>query len=371
MKTEKKEGDFDVVAILKVGWDRRRFIIKTVLVFLLLGLFIALFSPKQYTATTTFIPQIEDRSTGTNFGGLASLAGINIGSSSATSEITPTLYPKIVNSINFKRALLDTPITIEEEGIQVTYAQYYEEYHRPGFLAGIKKYTIGLPKVIKGLFSSGGSKTEEALSPTTDTTDIIRLNRTEVKHFSRIENQIEVNYNSKEKTVELRYIMPEPLMSAEMAKASEALLQKEVITFRIHNAQEQLAFTQAQYDEKQEEFLSRQRALANFRDKNQNIASAMARNELQRLEAEYNFAFNLYTEMAKQLEQAKLKVSKDTPIFSVLNPVTVPNSKSAPNRMLIVIGFVVLGVVFAVGVLFVQYFISDLKKAFETKNQMP
>lgn len=360
-----KEGDFNVIGILKIGWDRRKFILRIVLIFTALGLFVALLSPKAFTAKTTIMPQVERTSSSGQLGGLASLAGINIGNNAAPSEIPPTLYPKILESVNFKRELIKTPVTLGD-GTKTTYQEYYEEYHNPGFLAGLKKYTFGLPGVIRGLFRknipSGGQEN------TQEDSVLFKLTSKEVGHFSRLKNQAQVEYSSKDKTVELSFEATEPLMAAEMAKASEELLQEYVIAFRIQNASEQLDFAQKQFDEKREEFLARQQELASFSDRNRNIASAVARNQLQRLEAEYNFAFNLYTEMAKQLEQARLQVSKDTPIFSVLNPVTIPHTKSAPNRLLIVIVFIALGVLLAVGILFIQYFLMDLKYEFALKE---
>ena len=51
-------------------------------------------------------------------------------------------------------------------------------------------------------------------------------------------------------------------------------------------------------------------------------------NELERIQAEYSIALNVVTELATQVESAKLQVSKDTPIFSVIDPVTVPTQKN-------------------------------------------
>ncbi len=111
-----------------------------------------------------------------------------------------------------------------------------------------------------------------------------------------------------------------------------------------------------------EEFEQIQTKLAYFRDRNQNIASAAAQNQLQSLEAEYNFAFNIYTELAKQVEQARLQVAKDTPIFSVIQPVYIPTEKSAPKRPLIILIFTILGFVFSLGYIFVSEFLTGISK---------
>ena len=59
---------------------------------------------------------------------------------------------------------------------------------------------------------------------------------------------------------------------------------------------------------------------------------------------------NLYSELATQLEQAKISVKETTPILTVVNPVTVPYRKSKPNRPMIVIAFTFFGVIVGAGV---------------------
>lgn len=348
----------DLVPIFRNLWGNRRRIFTITLTFLVLGVLVAILTPKEFTASSTFLPQAEDSSGGGRLGGLASIAGINIGGVSDRTEIPPSLYPRIVKSIKFKRALLDTPITLEDEGLSITYRTYYEDLHSLGALGLMKKYTIGLPGVIMNLFRKNGKSSVIEEEPG----ELIKISSTEAGHFRRMEEQIIVTPNEREGLVELSFSMPEPLMAAQMAKAAEELLQEEVISFKIQNARVQMEFTEEQFKEKTEEFEQKQNKLANFRDRNQNIASAVAMNELQRLEAEYNFSYNLYTELAKQFEQSKLQVSKDTPVFSVINPVSIPNNPSAPNKKLTVIGFTLLGFFGAIALVLTQNFWGDFKK---------
>lgn len=147
-----------------------------------------------------------------------------------------------------------------------------------------------------------------------------------------------------------------------MARFAQDLLQEQVIAYKISNAQEQLKFTEERFEEKKKEFEEIQSRLANFRDRNQNIASAAVLNQQQRLEAEYNFAFSIFTELAKQLEQARIQVAKDTPVFSVIQPVTVPVEKSAPKRPLILVIFIILGGIMAIGYVFGVEFFRGVKE---------
>jgi capsular polysaccharide biosynthesis protein len=356
--------EIDLLELAKTAWNKKRLIISIIAIFIVVGILVALLSQNEYTAGSTFVPQTSEQGkVGGNLGGLASLAGINLGGLSGGSEIPPSLYPKIVSSVNFRKDLLNASLNIKGLDQPITYQYYYDSIYRPGFLTLVAKYTVGLPGfLIKSL------KGNEVVESSFGDHGLINVTENEFEHFKRLENQVSIQFNEKEGFVSLSFSMPEPLMAAQMAKYAEELLQKEVIEFKIQNAREQLKFTEERFQEKKIEFEEIQRKLANFRDRNQNLSSAMVLNQLEKLEAEYNFAFNIYTELAKQLEQAKLQVSKDTPIFSIIQPVTIPIEKSAPKRPLIVIVFMFLGLIIAFGYVFGREFMMGLKEQWEINN---
>ena len=178
--------------------------------------------------------------------------------------------------------------------------------------------------------------------------------------YSIIDSQLKIT-NNPGGFIELSFTMPEPLMAAEMAIASQRLLQQEIIAFRIRNAQEQLEFTEKLYQEKKDEFDVIHARMADFKQRNRNLVSSFGESEEQKLSAEFNMIVSIYTEMANQLEQAKLQVKKDTPVFSILKSITVPNVRSAPNKALIVFIFIVLGFVFSISYVLVLDFVFILK----------
>lgn len=355
------EEAIDLLGLAKIIWVNRKMILSITLFSLFIGLLVALLSPKEFTASSAFIPQTgTSNKTGSSLGGLASLAGINLGGISIGSEIPPALYPKFAGAVPFKKALLETEITLSGSSEKITYKEYFTKIHSPGILSLLKSYTIGLPgKIISSVRGNTATTVIEEKG------ELIKVSREEFGLFKALESQLTISPNENEGFVSISFTMPDPVMAAEMVKATETLLQKEVIAYKIQNAREQLKFTETQFVEKKEEFEKIQSRLANFRDRNQNIVSASVNNELQRLQSEYDFAFNIYNELAKQLEQAKLQVSKDTPIFSVIQPVTVPTEKSSPNRPLILIASIVLGIIISLGIVFGSVFFKDVKKKWE------
>ena len=353
--------EIDLLELAKTAWDKRKVIFSVIVIFTIIGVLVALVLKNEYTASSTFVPQTSEQGkVGGNLGGLASLAGINLGGLVGGSEIPPSLYPKIVSSVSFKKDLLNAKFNAQGKSLPMTYQYYYDSIYRPGFIQLIGEYTVGLPGILKKAFRGS----EEVYFPANDH-GLINFSESEFEHFKRLDNQVFIEFNEKEGFVSLSFSMPEPLMAAQMAKFAEELLQKEVIEFKIQNAREQLKFTEERFEEKKIEFEAIQNKLGNFRDRNQNLSSAMVLNQLEKLEAEYNFAFNIYTELAKQLEQAKLQVSKDTPIFSIIQPVTIPIEKSAPKRPLIVIIFLMLGIIFSFVYIFGKEFLMGLKEQWE------
>jgi LPS O-antigen subunit length determinant protein (WzzB/FepE family) len=363
---KEKNSGINVIYFFKEIWDKKRAVLSILAISFILGIFIALTSKKMYNAKSLFIPQTSQQdSQGSSLGGLASLAGINIGNLSNGNEISPSLYPQFISSIRFKKRLAQTKINLVENGEKVTYAEYYEKLYQPNILELLIKYTIGLPgEIIKYLRSAPPIIRNETNSAGENNFDQISYEEFEL--FARMDGQLSVVSMQKEGVVQLTFVMPDPLMSAQMAQSAESLLQDEIIAYKIKNAKEQLKFTEAQYQEKKTEFNEVQSRLADFKDRNQNIVSASLLNQQDRLEAEYNFSFSIYTELAKQLEQAKLQVSKDTPVFAVIQEVSIPVQKSSPNRPKISLIFIVCGVVVAIGYVAVTVIVFHLKKDWES-----
>ena len=345
-----EEDEIDLIAIAKTLWQGRKTIVKTTLIFMAVGLFVAIFSEKEYTASTTVVPQTSDSKIGGNLEGLASLAGINLGSMSSGSEISPSLYPQIINSTPFQLEMLQTPLTIADQKEKITFEEYYKNHYRPSVLGYIKKYTIGLPglvlKALKG-------EPEAFILNEGYQSKLLAITQEEYKLVERLEEQLVLEVNLDDGFVTISANMPEAIASAELTLKAQELLQQYVISFKVKKSKEQLTFIQDRYGEKEKEFKAIQQKLALYRDQNRNVNSAIAQTTLKRLESEYDLAYGVYSELAKQLETQQIKVEQDTPVFTVLKPVSVPIEKSAPKKMNIVLLFIVLGGI--LGILHIFY----------------
>jgi uncharacterized protein involved in exopolysaccharide biosynthesis len=349
-----EDDSIDLVALVKSIWSERRFVVKVTIGFAFLGLLVGFLTPKTYTATSTFVPQTADAKSSGSLGGLAALAGINLNAGTGSADIPAALYPKVLASVPFKQEILATNIIVESD--TVTFKEYLLN-QSPGVLSSLKKYTIGLP----GLLLSA-LKEDNTLKGQAADKNYIELSDEDYALFKSLEGVISIETNEKEGYVSLSVMDADPIVAAQVAKATEGALQKRIIDYKIENARSLYEFTSEQFGAKQREFYALQDELAEFTDRNRNISSAQFQNQKQRLEAQYSIVNAVYTELAKQKEQAAIQVSKDTPIFSVIDPVVVPKEKTSPKRGLILVIYTFLGAVLSIGYVLVEEPFKNLKK---------
>jgi uncharacterized protein involved in exopolysaccharide biosynthesis len=76
------------------------------------------------------------------------------------------------------------------------------------------------------------------------------------------------------------------------------------------------------------------------------LVSAVAQIQRERLQREKDVAYQVVQQLTTELEQARIKEHQDTPVFTVLEHVTVPNEHSSPRRSVILLLAGVLGVAF-------------------------
>ena len=177
-----------------------------------------------------------------------------------------------------------------------------------------------------------------------------------------INGNIQFESNTKDGYVKLGYTFAEPEAVAVVSQQLYNVLERYVKNFKAQKEQDNLQFVEASYQEARTDFLRKQANLASFQDANRDLISAMARTTERRLSSEYDVAFTIYNELAKQLEQAKLAVKQSTPVLTVIDPVVVPHEKSAPKRAMIMAVFLFLGIVLSIGWVLVKPFVQDIAR---------
>ena len=356
------DNQADLVELIQRMWINKVLIIRVTSVFVVLGLLVALFSPKEYTSACDVVPQASDSSALSRMGSLAALAGINLDQMQNVKTLSPLVYKNIMESTTFRKELMQTPLNFKEIDHPISFYEYCtnEEYNKPSIGEYIIKYTVGLPFVIlKAIRGEQPSPDYGALNQSGDSS-IETVTKEEYECLKALDNCITLRLDDKKGYVTISANMPEAVAAAQMAQATLELLQKYITEFKIEKVQSNLDFVQERYNEAKSNFEDIQSRRAKFRDANMNTTRYSAHAELEKLDAEYSLALNLYSELASQLERAKINVKETMPVLTVITPVTVPFKKSKPKRVIILFAYTFFGVLAGAGSVLVIPTIAEI-----------
>ncbi len=364
-----EEEGIDIVGLLRQLWDGKKTIIICTTVFIVLGLVVALTMKRTYSVTSTMVPQMNSRSN-SSLSSLASLAGIDMGMVNTGADLSPLIYPQIVSSVPFRLELMNTPLHYEKADTAVSMFTYAKEYMKPTVGSYILKYTIGLPGTLLGLLRK--EKPDPVFVDAAGVGDNVAkplmVTKDEEEMLKKVAQSVSLAVDKKEGYLTLTVNGSEPMQTAELAMKAQQLLQDEVTRFRTEKAKEQLAYVQARYNEIKAETETLQSQLATVRDRSQEMTTTRARMEQERLQTKYSVSSAIYTEMAKQLEQAKMQVKRDTPTLTVIQPVTVPRQPSNSRAKTLIV-WTFLGFILGCGLVLAKGYWPKVKEMFSSKEE--
>lgn len=361
---EEEEEGLDIMAMVKGLWAGRKTIIIVTSIFIVLGLVAALTMKRTYSVSSTMVPQMTSRSN-SSLSSLASLAGVDLGMANTGADLSPLIYPQIVGSVPFRLELLNTPLHYEKADTAVSMFTYAKEYAKPSVGSYIVKYTIGLPFTLLNLIRKDKEEEPIVLDGADEGPKPIVLTKDETAMLKAIGQNVSLDVDKKEGYLTLTVNGSEPLQTAELALKAQELLQAEVTRFRTEKAQDNLNYVQARYNEIKKETEALQTQLATVRDRSQDMATTRARIEQERIQSKYNVSSAIYSEMAKQLEQAKMQVKRDTPMLTIIQPVTVP-TRPSNSRAKTLIVWTFLGFVLGCGIVLGKEYLPKVKEMFQS-----
>lgn len=340
----------DLRELFRYLWVRRKSAIKFVSIFVVIGVIYALMSTVEYSAGAKLLPQLKSGSINSGaagsllkkYGSIIGLgAGLDLGDRGTV--IPPNLYPDIVYSIPFQLTLLNSEINISDSDTSVILYDYFHKVLPNTTKGKIKRYTIGL---VGEVLSNFFEEQEQPPLPVYDFEgglSIVKLNKKQARTIKKLKERISIYTDPKIGIVYVEVEMPDPQAAAELGKITINLLTKYISEYKTRKSSEDLIFAKNQLDEAKKEFKAIQGKLANFRDSNLGTLTALAKSKENELQSEYELKFNIYNLLAEQVENAKLKLQEDTPLFETIQPIQLPYEKSKPKRKLIVIAFVMIG----------------------------
>lgn len=328
---ENDELEIDWMNILRRIYAIRKTLYKAAGVGVVLGIIVALSIPKQYTVTVTLSPEMNgDKASG----GLASLASSFLGggaTSSSNDALNVTLAPDIVASTPFVLELFNTHVQTLDGELDTTLVAYLDEQKTPwwGYIKAAPSLAI---EAIKSLFTEKVD-TVSVLNP-------FQLTEQEYQKVENLRKVITANVDKKTAMTTVTVTLQDPKVTAIVADSVVTKLQQYIIDYRIKKAKEDCAYLEELYKERQQEYYQAQSKYAHYFDTNRNIAFQSVRAEQERLQNDMNLAYQVYSQVAQQLQVARAKIQEEKPVFAIVEPASIPLEPSSTSRKIILVGVI-------------------------------
>ena len=372
-----QEQEINLLELVKKVWDSRKLILRMCGIGAVVGLVIGFSTPKEYTASTLIVPERTRRSSSSGISALVDMADIDIGTSSTTTErdaIYPSLYPSIVNSTPFLIQLFDIKVHEQKDSTIMPLSRYLKERQKRPWWSVI---TSAPSKLIGWTISLFSEKPEVA--KVKSKIDVFRLTREEAGMAGAISSRINIGVDKKKRTITIFVTMQDPLVAATVADTVRARLKEYITEYRTSKARRLLEYAEKLRKEARAEYYEAQKRYTRYADGNQGLVKLTSRAEQARLRNEMDLAQAIYNQTEQQVQIAKAKVEKETPVYAVIQPVQIPLSPSKPRKMVILVGCIFLAGSGSIGWIlfakdFVEGFLRDIRRKRKTSedgyNQM-
>lgn len=363
---EEEEQEIDLMEYARKLWKSRKTLLIASGIAAVLGVVIALTTPRQYTVTVTLAPE-SGKSGGGSLSGIASMLGMGgFSMGSDADALNVMLYPNIVSSTPFILDLMDTPVkTIDEEQPDTTLAVYLKEYTKKSLIGTV----ISLPfKAIGGFISLFKAEEPEVTGP--GTIDPFQLTKDQANIAEGIKKLIVANVDKKTGITTVSVTMQDPMVAAMLTDTVLLKLKQHITKYRVSKAEDDCKYWENLNNQRRDEYYAKQKEYAEYVDANKNVVLQSVQIEQERLQNDMQLAYQVYSNVATQLQMARAKVQEAKPVFVIVEPASVPLQASGTSRAMTVIGTIFLIVAgTAVWILFGKDFLSQLKNGWKEPKE--
>ena len=315
-----EESSIDFGKIFKDLLKHKKLYYKVLPVAFILAAIYALSLPNYYNCTVKLAPELgAGAKAGGGLAGLASSFGINLGSAQQGADaINPTLYPDLMNSVDFKVSLFPVKVTRKEDGKTFSYYDYMEkEQKAPWWSEGMKAFF--------GLF---GAKEEENAAQV----DPFELTKKQTDIAKAIDKNVTCDVDKKTFVITINVTDQDPLICATLADSVKTRLQKFITDYRTSKARVDLEYNKKLYKEAKLKYEEARDNYVRFSDSHRDVSSQSARTKESDLQNEMQIRQQIMQQVVAQMQQADMKVQENTPAFTTLQSATVPVLKAGPKR---------------------------------------
>ena len=354
-----EELEIDLMDLLRKVIGIRKKIYKAAGIGLIIGVIVAISIPKQYTVEVTLSPEMGNNKGGGLSGLAASFLGSGVSMGDGTDALNASLSADIVSSTPFLLELsnMKVPVSKSEE---ISLSSYLDEESSPWW-----SYVIGFPgMVIGGVKSLFIEDEDETISSDKASQGAIELSKKESQKIESLKKKIAASVDKKTSMTTVSVTFQDPKVAAIVADSVVNKLQEYIIDYRTSKSKEDCLYLEKLFKERQQEYYAAQKKYADYMDSHDNIILQSVRAEQERLQNDMSLAYQVYSQVASQLQVARAKVQEEKPVFAVVEPAVVPLYPSGTSRKVYVLAFIFLSVCIVISWnLFGKDFLDKFKEA--------
>ena len=333
-----EELEIDLMDLLRKVIGIRKKIYKAAGIGLIIGVIVAISIPKQYTVEVTLSPEMGNDKAGGLSGLAASFLGSGVTMGDGTDALNASLSADIVSSTPFLLELsaMEIPVTKNEV---MTLNTYLDEETSPWW-----SYVIGFPGMVIGGVKSLFTEEDEIASFDKTSQGAIELSKQDSRKIATLKKVITASVDKKTSMTSVTATFQDPKIAAVVADSVVKKLQEYIIDYRTFKAKEDCIYLEKLFKERQQEYYIAQKKYADYLDSHDNLILQSVRAVQERLQNDMSLAYQVYSQVASQLQVARAKVQEEKPVFAVVEPAVVPLYPSGTSRKVYVLVFVFLSV---------------------------
>ena len=334
-----EEIEIDLMDLLRKVIGIRKKIYKAAGIGLIIGIIVAISIPKQYTVEVTLSPEMGNNKGGGLSGLAASFLGSGVSMGDGTDALNASLSADIVSSTPFLLELSNMKVPVSGSR-EISLSSYLDEESSPWW-----SYVIGFPgMVIGGVKSLFIEDEDESIFLDKASQGTIELSKKESQKIESLKKKIVASVDKKTSMTSVTATFQDSKVAAVVADSVVKKLQEYIIDYRTSKSKEDCLYLEKLFKERQQEYYVAQKKYADYMDSHDNIILQSVRTEQERLQNDMSLAYQVYSQVASQLQVARAKVQEEKPVFAVVEPAVVPLYPSGTSRKVYVLAFIFLSV---------------------------
>lgn len=333
-----KRKEIDIFVLVKKILKEWRVLSYFALIFAIIGVIVALNTPREYTAQTILAPEMSAGGSlglSSNLADMASTFGINIDKKSSVDAIYPELYPDIFASTDFILPLYDVKIrTKDNDSIRTYYYHITEEWKTP-FWEEAKEWLIETLKKPESEDEKGNK-------------DPYKISRTNAKICESISNSISCLVDKKTSEITISYTDQDPLTATIIVDTLQRRLQEYITNYRTQKARINYEYYKKLAVQMQVEFEQSRDKYVEFADANQEVQLQSYIQKTEEMENDMQIKYDSYKSVLNSMRQAKAKIQEATPAFTTIQSPIMPHKPSSRGKIMTVLIYIFIGLVLGV-----------------------